>query len=143
MIPLLEKTKNMMHMDSLDQETIGMIERLVVVRISTKHINLWIRQLEMKRREICELAGLMGLQEVKKEISEEKNLERWARRCSNFFTKNVKRCYSRKSTTWSGVERKKKSPGGATEIRSTTKSPIMRLKKCGTEKPKTMERPSD
>ena len=33
----------------------------------------------------------MGLQEVKKEISEETSLERWARRCSNCFTKKTKR----------------------------------------------------
>ena len=92
MIQLLEKTKNMMNVHNLDEETSRMIKGLVVVRISTKHINLGMRQLEMKRKEICELAGLMGLQEVTKEISEEKNLERWARRCSNFFTEKVKRC---------------------------------------------------
>ena len=92
MMSSLKKTKEMMSIVILDEDTTRMIERLVAVRISTKHINLWMRQLEMKRKEICELAGLMGLQEVKKEISEEKNLERWARRCSNFFTKKVKRC---------------------------------------------------
>ena len=60
----------------LDEETARMTERTVVLRIATKHINLWARQLEMKRLEICELAGLIGLQEIKKEISEEKSLER-------------------------------------------------------------------
>ena len=88
---LLEKIEEVMENEVGDQETKRMAERLVVLRISTKHINLWMRQLEMKRKEICELAGLMGLQEVKKEISEEKSLERWARRCSNFFTKKEKR----------------------------------------------------
>ena len=45
-----------------------MTERMVVLRVATKHINIWIRQLEMKRKEICELAGLMKLEETKKEI---------------------------------------------------------------------------
>ena len=84
---LLEKMEEVIGVDVGDQETAKMAERMVVLRISTKHINLWMRQLEMKRKEICELAGLMGLQEVKKEISEERSMERWARRCSNFFTK--------------------------------------------------------
>ena len=45
-----------------------MTERLVALRISTKHINLWVRQLEMKRNEMSELAGLIGLDEIKREI---------------------------------------------------------------------------
>ena len=79
---------------------------MVVLRISTKHINLWMRQLEMKRKEMSELAGLIGLQEVKKEISEEKSLERWARRCSNFFTKKVRRMLFEEidNMVWSGNE---------------------------------------
>ena len=91
----------------LDEETARMTERMVVLRIATKHINLWARQLEMKRREICELAGLIGLQEVKKEISEEKSMERWARRCSNFFTKKVKRMLFEEidNMVWSGNEK--------------------------------------
>ena len=40
---------------------------------------------------MSELAGLMGFDEVKKEIENEKSLERWATRCSHHFTKNVKR----------------------------------------------------
>ena len=60
---------------------------MVVLRDTTKHINLWMRQLEMKRREIIEVAWLMELDMVKKEIEEEKNLERWAKRCSHHFTK--------------------------------------------------------
>ena len=47
---LAEKTKEKMNMDIVDEETTRMIERLVVVRISTKHINLWMRQLEIKRK---------------------------------------------------------------------------------------------
>ena len=51
MISLFQKTKEAMNLDCLDEETTRMIERLVVVRISTKHINLWMRQLKMKRNE--------------------------------------------------------------------------------------------
>lgn len=89
-----------------DHETTRMAERMVVLRISTKHINLWMRQLEMKRKEICELVGLIGLHEVKKEISEEKSMERWARRCSNLFTKKVKRMLFEEidNMVWSGNE---------------------------------------
>ena len=88
---LLEKMMEMMRVESLDEETTKMIERLVVLRVSTKHINIWIRQLEIKRREICELAGMIAVEEIKKEIETEKNLERWAKRCTNHFTKKVKR----------------------------------------------------
>ena len=73
---VLEKMKDSTNVEALDEETIGMTKRLVVIRISTKHINLWMRQLDMKRGEICKLEGLIQLQEVKNEISEEKNLER-------------------------------------------------------------------
>ena len=99
--------EDVMEIEVGDQETIRMAERMVVLRISTKHINMWIRQLEMKRKEICELAVLMGLQDVKKEISEEKSLERWARRCSNFFTKKVKRMLfgETDNMVWSGCEK--------------------------------------
>ena len=47
---LLEEIKEMMNPDFLDEETALMMKRMVVIRISTKHINLWIRQLEMKRK---------------------------------------------------------------------------------------------
>ena len=73
---VLEKMKDSMNVDILDEETARMTKRLVVIRISTKHINLWMRQLDMKRGEISKLEGLIQLQEVKNEISEEKNLER-------------------------------------------------------------------
>ena len=88
---LMEKLKTTLKVEDLDEETTRMTERTVVLRISTKHINLWMRQLEMKRMEICELAGLIGLEEVKKEIGNEKSLEAWARRCTNHFTRKVKR----------------------------------------------------
>ena len=31
----------MMNVEVLDEETTGMVERVVVLRVSTKHINLW------------------------------------------------------------------------------------------------------
>ena len=68
----------MLSVEDLDEETTRMVERMVVLRIATKHVNLLIRQLEMKRREVIELVGLMGLEGNRKEI-EEKNLERWAK----------------------------------------------------------------
>ena len=88
---LLEKMASMMNVEELDEETTRMTERMVVIRVATKHINIWIRQLEMKRKEMCELAGLMMLEETKKEILKEKSFERWARRCTHHFTKKVKR----------------------------------------------------
>ena len=45
----LQRVKEMMNVEALDDETIRMVERVVVLRVSTKHINLWMRQLEMKR----------------------------------------------------------------------------------------------
>ena len=91
----------------LDEETARMIGRMVVLRVTTKHINLWARQLEMKRREICELAGLMMLDEVKKEIHNELSLQKWARRTSGYFTKKVKRMLLEEidNVVWSGDEK--------------------------------------
>ena len=85
------KVMKMMKVEYLDHETTKMVERIVVLRIATKHINLWSRQLEMKRKEISELAGLMKNDDVKKEVEVEKNLEKWAKSCTNHFTKRVKR----------------------------------------------------
>ena len=69
----------MLKVEALDDETIGMIERMVVLRVATKHINLWMRQLEMQRKEISELAAPRKLEEIKKEVEKEKNLEMWAK----------------------------------------------------------------
>ena len=66
---VLEKVGEMMKAEMLDEETTRMVERIIVLRISTKHINLWTRQLEMKRREIGELAGLIGFEGVKMEVA--------------------------------------------------------------------------
>ena len=73
---LKERTAEMMSGEGLDDETAMMVERLAVLRIATKHVNLWSRQLEMKRREVSELAGLMKLEETRKKIEREKALER-------------------------------------------------------------------
>ena len=91
MTDMMEKAMAMKNVEALDQETIRDVERMVILRVSTKHINLWIRQLEMKRAEMCHLAGLLKLDEVEKEIEKEKSLERWARRCTHHFTKKMKR----------------------------------------------------
>ena len=64
--------KDSMNVDILDEETIGMTKRLVVIRISTKHINLWMRQLDMKRGEISKHAELMGFDDVKEDIQKGK-----------------------------------------------------------------------
>ena len=88
---LFEKVMTTLNVEVLDEETTRMVERMVVLRIATKRINLWIRQLEMKRREILELAGLMMLDEVKNDVETEKSLECWARRCTNHFAKKVRR----------------------------------------------------
>ena len=106
---LLERMMEMMRVESLDEETTKMIERLVVLRVSTKHINIWIRQLEIKRREICELAEMIAVEEIKKEIETERNLERWAKRCTNHFTKKVKRMGYEEidNIVWSGTEKDK------------------------------------
>ena len=69
---LIEKLKKMLNVKDLDEETTKMTEGIVILRVATKHINLWLRQLEMKRSEICELAGLMDLEGVKNEIETEK-----------------------------------------------------------------------
>ena len=87
----MEKVKKSMNVEMLDEETTRMAKRIVVLRVATKHINLWIRQLEMKRMEMSELAGLMKLDEVKEEMEREKSLETWARTATNHFTKKVKR----------------------------------------------------
>ena len=61
--------------DEGDEETTMMVERLAVLRIATKHVNMWIRQLEMKRKEMSELAGLMMLEETTKENLMKKSLK--------------------------------------------------------------------
>ena len=81
----------MMNVEALDQEIARDAERMVILRVSTKHINMWICQLEMKRKWICELDWLIGFDEVKKEVEKERNLEKWAKRCTNHFTKKTKR----------------------------------------------------
>ena len=47
------------------------------------------------------------LDEVKKEIEKETSLERWARRCTNHFTKKMKRMLHEEidNMVWSGLEK--------------------------------------
>ena len=61
LISLCETVADVTKVETLDEETIRMVERIVVLRVSTKYINIWARQLEMKRNEIGELAVLMNL----------------------------------------------------------------------------------
>ena len=101
---LLEKMKRILNVEDLDEETSRMIKRIVVLRVATKHINLWTRQLEMKRKEMSELAGLMKLEDVKKEVENEKSLERWARKCTHHFTKTMRTVYEEEidNMVWCG-----------------------------------------
>ena len=96
------------NVEELDEETRRMVERMAVLRVATKHINLWMRQLEMKRREVAELAGLMKFDEVKKEIGKERCLERWAKRVTNHFTKRAKRMLYEEidNIVWSGNKKR-------------------------------------
>ena len=87
----LEKLNRKRKVIVLDKETTRIVERMAVLRISTKNINLWMNQLEMKRKETNVLAELMVFDDGKKENEKEKNVERWARRCTTHFTKKTKR----------------------------------------------------
>ena len=91
MTDMKAKTKVIMNVEALDQETIRDVERMVILRVSTKHINLRTRQLKRKRREIGEQAGLLKIYGVKKEIETEKSLEKWAKRNAKRFTRKTKR----------------------------------------------------
>ena len=51
--------KTTLNVEDLGEETTRMVDRIVVLMISTVHINLWISQLVMKSQEMTELAGLM------------------------------------------------------------------------------------
>ena len=52
---------------------------------------------------------MMVFDEIKKEIETERNLERWAKRCTNHFTKKVKRMGYEEidNIVWSGTEKDK------------------------------------
>ena len=102
----VKKAVTTLNEEDLDEKAIGMVERITVLKIATKHINLWIRQLEMKRRETIELAVLMELEEVKSEI-QKKSPEKWARRCTHHFTKKTKRLLFEEidNMVWCGTEK--------------------------------------
>ena len=109
------------NVDVVDEEAARMVERIIFLRISTKHINLWMRQLEMKRREIGELAGLIGFDGVKTEVEKEKNLEAWGKRYTHLFNKKSKRLPFEETDNmvWNCGE--VRSPHGSEEIKSTMK----------------------
>ena len=140
---LLGKMKEIMNVEDLDEETSRDIEKIVILRLSTKHINLWIRQLEVKRKEISELAGLMMLEEVKKEVEKEKNLEKWAKQCTTHFTRKTKRMLFEEidNIVWS--EKEKKQQSGARGIRCLMKSPKKKFKRSGSKRTQTMKNQSD
>ena len=83
---LVKKGMTTMNIEGLDEKTARMVERVVILRVATKNINIWIRQLEMKRREMCELAVLMKLDQVRREIEREISLEQWTEKCTRHFT---------------------------------------------------------
>ena len=49
--------EEVMGIDEVDHETARIAQRMVILRISTKHINMWMRQLEMKRKVILSWRG--------------------------------------------------------------------------------------
>ena len=79
MTQLIGDMMETMKLDSLNREIVGMLEMLVLVRIPTKHVNPRMRQLEMKRKEMTEVAVLMGYDEIKEEIKKKRMRKRWPR----------------------------------------------------------------
>ena len=77
---VLEKIRRIMKVDVLNKETTMTVERMVVLRLSTKHINLWTRQLETKRNEIRELTELLKVYEIKEEIKKKGTLRNGVRK---------------------------------------------------------------
>ena len=61
----------------------------------------------MKRKEMCELAELLRLEEVKKEIVTAKDLERWGRRANSHFAKKARRTLYEEidHIVWSGAKK--------------------------------------
>ena len=96
-----------MRVDVLNKETTMTVERMVVLRLSTKHINLWTRQLETKTNEIRELAELLKVDGIKKEIESERNLEIWGKRTNNLLAKKTKRIIYEEidNMVWNGSEK--------------------------------------
>ena len=115
--------------EELDEETAMMVERLAVLRIITKHISQWNRQMEKK--EMGEQAGLLKFEEIKNEIGNEKSLQRWAYRCSHHFTKKVKRMLFEEIGNMVLSSRENRSRPGARRTRCMTRSARTRLTKFG------------
>ena len=85
MIMLFDKLMKMRPKDVLDEEVTRIVERSAILRLLTKHVNLWILQLETKRREIAELTRLSGFEGVQKEVETDKSLERRARKINKLL----------------------------------------------------------
>ena len=139
----MEKTREVKAVDSLDDETVRMVERMVIIRISTKHINLWIRQLEMKRKETGQQAVLMRNEEVKREIQREKSFESWARAFTNHFLRKIKRMLYEEIDNIVGMEKRKNFSNGERETKCMMKSPTRRSRKFGREATQTLMNLSD
>ena len=92
---LTETIRRRMREDVLDKETTMTVERMVVLRLSTKHTNLWTRQLETKRNEIRQLTELLRVDEIKKEIEKE-SLVKWVKEQITSSQRRRKGGYTRK-----------------------------------------------
>ena len=63
----------------------------------------------------------MKFEEVKKEITREKHLDAWSKRCSHHFTKIVKRTMFEEIDNMCGVGLKKSSHHGVRETKFTVR----------------------
>ena len=69
----LVKLDVMMNVEVLDKETVRVVARIAVLRISTKHINLKMRQTGLRLMETSERAVPMWLECVTNEMNVKKN----------------------------------------------------------------------
>ena len=112
-----------------------MVERIEVLRLAMKYLNLWIRQLEMKRKEIGELAGLLKVDEVKKGLMKKRTLRNGQEDAHTTSPRKQRECCLRKSTTFFGMM-VEKWHDGANGTKFTMKSQKVKLKKSGKGRPR-------
>ena len=101
---------------------------------------MWTRQLETKRNEIRELAELLRVDEIKKEIEKESSLVKWGKKANNIFAKKTKRIIYEEidNMVWNGSEKEigewckrnkvltksqKRSKRSGRETQTTTRKP--------------------
>ena len=137
---VLEKIMRIMKVDVLDKETTMTVERMVVLRLSTKHMNMWTRLLETKRNEIRELTELLKIDGIKKEIEKERSLVKWGKRTNNLLAKKTKKMIYEQidNMVWNGSEKEigewckrnkvltksqKRSKRSGRETQTTTRKP--------------------